>query len=129
MEKPRPDRPVVATKASEVAKRLDARLRELHDVSGPLPVAALFLPMVNEDRQRTASDWDSATQFYLALAAHHHAWRDMHDPRNPRSLVLKSALDRTAKRLHFPSGFDSPRSWEPESIRARLKTYQQLGDQ
>jgi hypothetical protein len=120
MERPGPSKGEAVTKSRAAADSLD---RVLERYGKPLPVAALFRTVAEEDGRDAGTSWDRATQYYLALAALHNAWADTKRP--PPPAAVRPALRELAGLLAFPQGFDSPRDFRPAKVRANVDRIRQ----
>ena len=81
--------------------------------------AKLFQDVLTGDLGKTTAGWDDAAQVYLTLAAIHNTWTDQQNS-IPATSLRPLLIDWRAG-LRFPNGLDSPRTFEPEAIRVRLK--------
>jgi hypothetical protein len=71
------------------------------------------------DRPETwdrASSWDEAAQLYLALVALRQSWVALDPGRQADQDRLETRLESARCKLMFPTGFDSPRSFEPARL-------------
>jgi Cytochrome c554 and c-prime len=69
-----------------------------------------------------AKSWDDAAQAYLTLAAIHNTWTDQKND-EPAKRLRPVLVDWRAS-LRFPSGTDSPKTFDPQAVRVRLKALQ-----
>jgi hypothetical protein len=118
MEAPNPDAPRIATEARQVAQAIEQRLKKLEAAGyDATDVRARTLSLAREHK-RMGQNWDSAAQWYLAIAAMNAALDDQR---------LQPALTEVANALRFPAGsghsYDSPRDFQP-----RGKVEQAFGD-
>jgi hypothetical protein len=108
MQKPLPDRRRVAELAKKLADRLAGLTKNLDQLQfNPQRLTELTAKIRRGRKASEDASWDSATQYYLSLAALLHARKDcIHSDRDPD---LEAALRVLVKQLQFPAGFDSPR--------------------
>jgi hypothetical protein len=78
-------------------------------------VKGLIKAVEAEDSRGVAPGWDAGAQKYLALQPLRLALRGL-DPKSDDAR-LKSELEALFGRLHFPRGFDSPRRFDPATLR------------
>jgi hypothetical protein len=74
-------------------------------------IKGLIASVRTEDPPGSAPGWDSAAQRYLALQPLHLALRELDPASSDRS--LESELQNVFKSLQYPSGYDSPRRYQP----------------
>jgi hypothetical protein len=76
--------------------------------------------IVDLDRPETwdrASSWDEAAGLYLALVALRQSWVALEPGRKWDQDRLETHLESVRCKLMFPTGFDSPRSFDPARLR------------
>jgi Cytochrome c554 and c-prime len=99
-------------------KIIDPLIREfslLPDGSSPVDanvVNKLITGLNDSDAWNTVASWDHAAQRYLALVPLNQARRKL-DPIQPD---LAEDLRKILSRLTFPTGFDSPRGFDPRRV-------------
>ncbi len=79
----------------------------------------LLKALIDAGPQAARTDWESATQLYLALAAASDALSDL-DPKHPAE-EWKKALRDLFKQIDLQTRYDSPRLYTPKPIEARLE--------
>jgi hypothetical protein len=118
MARPVPDRDAVKRETREIfnslrrclmvldAKRFEAgEIRRLIDLlKGP-------------GARQLATGWDEAVRIYLALVALRQAWIELEPAAKSDQEELKASLETLRRHLDFPSGFDSPRGFDPGRVR------------
>jgi hypothetical protein len=119
MEKPLPNRQEVAAKAAAVLGKLKGIGRKLAEQPSADKLLPRFQAIVATGNKLATEGWDEAAQVFLALAAHHQALRDLDAPGvRPE---WRSELQSLAKELAFPTGFDNPKGFNPQTFGERLK--------
>jgi hypothetical protein len=125
MENPAADRRGIPALADELAKRLDARLRDLQtEVDRGRPYTAAHVvdrfhgitasALTPDGRQFRDLDWDGVIQHYLGAAAYYYAWGSV-DPTG-RDTRVRPTLDGIADSLRFPKGYNSPAGTDPARL-------------
>jgi len=112
MSQPLPDQEQTATAARAAAQGLRPQLQRIEQTR--LLDAKLLQDWFNaldKDKESLGGNWDSAAQYYLALAAIHNGITDL-DP-SQRSAAVRDRLRQMAAELSFPKNVDSPRSSPP----------------
>jgi hypothetical protein len=120
------DRDQIARKAKAAAEYLGQTLAALEQTGTGdlLPPRQLFEAIAKDNQKGLDADWDSATQYYLALAALHQAMTDLDPPqRDPR---WRKVLQVMAGTLRFPPGQDSPLHFDPSCFDKERKKLQTL---
>jgi Cytochrome c554 and c-prime len=112
------DPATVRNEAHEVMASLDRSLESL--AARRLDADDVRRLITDLDRPETwdrASSWDEATQLYLALVALRQSWVAL-DPRGKTDQDrLEAHLKSVRSKLMFPTGFDSPRFFDPARLR------------
>ncbi len=124
MERPYPDRKAVIAEARALLGRLQGLPAKLAKNGGDAPAILAQMKRIAGQEVPPVPSWDEAAQLYLALAAHHHALSDLDSAPGEN---WKGALKKLAGALEFPKGYDSPRTFDPGTVRERLEAFQQLG--
>ncbi len=123
MERPYPDREAVIAGTRALLTKLQGLSEKLAKNGGdPAAIRARMKQIAGEKVPQVPS-WDQAAQLYLALAAHHHALSDLGAAPGES---WRGALRQLAGALEFPKGYDSPRTFDPGTIRERLAALRQL---
>jgi hypothetical protein len=115
MHKPRLDRRRVAEQAKKLADKLAGLTKDFDQLRFTPDRLAELAGTIRRARQASEDgSWDSATQYYLTLAALVQARKDC--DRSYRDPDLEASLSAMVKQLQFPVGYDSPRddsqSWQ-----------------
>ena len=115
MHKPRLDRRRVAEQAKKLADKLAGLTKDFDQLRFTPDRLAELAGTIRRARQASENgSWDSATQYYLTLAALVQARKDC--DRSYRDPDLEASLSAMVKQLQFPVGYDSPRddsqSWQ-----------------
>jgi hypothetical protein len=116
-----PDREEVAREAGRVAKLMTGWLKQVAKPPQGEKTLPNLLTALARERPESTSNWDNATQLYLALAAVDQAlgevegkYRDQ-PPARAALKDLHDALDRAFPRDQ-ESAYDSPRDYDPTEI-------------
>jgi hypothetical protein len=137
MQKPSPGTAVVADEASAAAARLRALLPAAARPQDLREVHRLLVSLARDHAGEATAGPDQAVQFYLALAAVHHALSDLHHGHPDPGLraPIRAFGDELDAAFRSPPGvkpevrFDSPRSFDPGALEEQLRRLQrQLGD-
>ncbi len=114
------DRDAAAALAGTVHQELQQWRLTLR-AAGPLDADArpLLKALIDAGPQAARTDWESAVQLYLAIAAANDALSDL-DPKHP-SEDWKKALNDLFKQVDLETRYDSPRRYSPGPIEERLK--------
>jgi hypothetical protein len=121
MARPYPDPQAVAAAAAAAAQRVNHDLKRWEQGSTVmLHAPELFRMILKEDRAQAQATWDTAAQYYLALAAMHSAWSDLTPLQGAPSGELRKTLAALREALRFRRNHDSPRELSPAVLRARL---------
>jgi hypothetical protein len=118
MERTYPPQQAVAKRAAMAATILNQELKGPEQgLDHPLSASRLFRAVLKNDWPDRGSTWDLATQFYLCLAAMHDAWGAQRRQESLPPIERRDLLLRLRRELQLPSGFDSPRDYDPTSPR------------
>jgi Cytochrome c554 and c-prime len=114
MSKPVPMKKQAATTARECARLLERCLEPLsaHDFS-VAEIERLVDSLNAPEAWRKVGNWDAASQRYLALVPLLQVWSKVAPNRASEQQRLKAKLDSLLINLRFPTGFDSPRKFDP----------------
>lgn len=126
MQKPRPDRGAVQQQAADVARQLERCAEQLDQGSYEQEALRRALLDLTRAGEKDAEDWDSATQYYLGIAAVNGSYHD---------LGIQPVLNRMAALLAFPplatkppSRYDSPKDFGPSPFEKDLsELFKKLG--
>jgi hypothetical protein len=109
-----PDRGRAAELARQTAGLLEPWLAPAQPE--PLPVAKLFQTLVAAADDPGMPSWDAVAQKYLAVSALGRAQLDL-----GQAPPARAALLELHQALRFPAGIDSPRDFDPHSVRAAIR--------
>lgn len=86
--------------------------------------------LAKEGEPLATSNWESATQVYLGLVALHQSYRDtllaQGGQLSEQDERVMAQFEQVLDSLRFPSGFDSPRDYHPDRVKAELAKLRQL---
>jgi hypothetical protein len=114
---PRPDRSNIARQARRTAAALGRALTNAEQAPAVLPIAELFQQVA----ARSATNWDSAAQEYVALSALSRSGRALGQP------LAGPALARFQKLLRFPDRYGSPKDFDPDKLYEQLDLFKARG--
>jgi hypothetical protein len=119
MAKPVPDLKVVKREARAMADVFGRYLEPLASqrFDGP-QIRRLIELFGGPDAWGRVANWDQATQLYLALAPLCQSWVALEPDRKADQGRLQARLKEIRGRLSFPTGYDSPRWFEPARLRS-----------
>jgi hypothetical protein len=104
---------VHAARAAAALDRVDAGRWTAHRV------AAMIARWNDPGSWKSSRAWDDAAARYLALVPLLQAWTRLDPLHQEDQARLHSQLERTLKALRYPSGFDSPRGFDPALLPIR----------
>ncbi len=85
-------------------------------------LAELLTRLASNENKLAAQSWDSATQLYLATVAVHQGLRDLQrgdqDPPTSSAKSMNAAFEKIRQILEFPHGFNSPKQFSSDPIKA-----------
>jgi hypothetical protein len=129
MAHPYPDPRIVAAKAEAAGGLLAPWLSRVASTSqGPESIRRHLAVLAAGGEEHLRAGPDQATQWYLAVAALDHA---LNDRAQPPDEALRDAVRACGNELDAafgapPQRYDSPRGFNPDALRGRLKTIQTL---
>jgi len=117
MARAMPDPGIVERESKQAAERLGRYLSGLDRFRFDAGEVERLITALNRPAawDRVAS-WDEATLRYLALVPLRQAWAELAPARKADQDQLEARLKELRCRLMFPSGFDSPRGFDPDKL-------------
>jgi hypothetical protein len=118
------NRAKIAESAKQAARDLGALIEQLdRKLTDPIAAEAAMKEILVKDTTRPGPSWDEATQVALGLSAMYHAQLDM---KTKSAVDVGPALQNLFHILEFPKNYDSPKSFDPEAVRARLLEFKNM---
>jgi hypothetical protein len=117
MARPTPAPLVVERESSQAAQQLGRCLVELDRIRIDAGnVERLIRALDRPSAWEHLASWDEAALRYLALVPLRQAWARLDPAPNEGRQQLEARLKELRSRLMFPSGFDSPRGFDPSKL-------------
>jgi hypothetical protein len=120
MSRPFPDKARVEIAVKGGIELLDSQLAGLSRVVLAGPTVERVIGAFNGPQGwETVRAWDPAAQRYLALVPWNHAWRRLAPGQHEKQRQLARELRALREKLRFQDELNSPRDFDPASVRPR----------